>query len=433
MIRARLQDAIRTASDPFALMNRIVSQALVLVPGADGASFEVRPDAENLEYVCAAGELAPHIGLRLPVHASLSGLALLTGDITHTSDALKDPRANAAAVVATRIRSMLCVPVHRDGAGAVLKVSSQHPHAFRDEDVEILQHLAKFMDATLSAASQVANVTADLLAELDGGPSADDPAAPSAVARFVANVMTPGLLDVIESSERIEEVLESRQIEMVIQPIIELSTGDVVAVEALARFPGDVQRPADRWFADARAAGHQVDLEMLAVESALDLIDQLPADVHLAVNVGPATLLDERLAVALQNAPRQRITIELTEHEDFIDYPTLISVTRRLRSTGVRLSIDDTGSGYSGLSHILKLRPDILKIDRDLTDGIDADLVRQSLATALVSFSAGLQAHLIAEGIETPEALDALVGLGVRYGQGFYLGRPAPVAEVFSR
>ena len=146
--RTQLHDAIRNAADPLGLMDRIVAQAVQLVPGADGASFEVRRDTETLEYVCAAGTLGEHLGLRLPVHSSLSGTALLSGAIARTDDALDDPRVNREAVQRTGVRSMLCVPVHDGAEGAsVLKVSSQSPAAFTDADVETLQRLARFMAA----------------------------------------------------------------------------------------------------------------------------------------------------------------------------------------------------------------------------------------------------------------------------------------------
>lgn len=429
--RTPLHDAISEAADPLDLMNRIVAQAVLLVPGADGSSFEVKRDEETLEYVCAAGSLGDFVGLRLPVHASLSGLALLTAGITRTDDALDDPRVNREAVERTGVRSMLCVPVRAHGRGAsVLKVSSRQPSAFTDDDVATLERLASFMDATVGAASEIARVTANLLEEAPGAPTNGGPSA-SDVARFIANVMTPGLLEGVESSQRIEDVIASEAIDIVVQPIVRLDTGELVAVEALARFPGTPQRAPDEWFAEARRSGRGVDLELMAVRSALRLLERLPDHVHLAVNLGPETLLSPRLDDALADVDPRRITIELTEHQRFPDYAVLIERTADLRSAGSLLSIDDTGAGYSGLTHILRLRPDVVKIDRDLTAGVEEDLVRQALVTALVNFAAGFGASVVAEGVESQEALDLLVSLGVRYGQGYHLGRPAPVEVLF--
>ena len=93
--------------------------------------------------------------------------------------------------------------------------------------------------------------------------------------------------------------------------------------------------------------------------------------------------------------------MELTEEAKVDDYPRLSSAISQLRSMGVRLAIDDTGAGFASLAHILKLVPDFIKLDRELTSGIDRDPVRIALASALVSFAAGLGAEIVAEGIET--------------------------------
>jgi EAL domain-containing protein (putative c-di-GMP-specific phosphodiesterase class I) len=425
--RTELHDAIRGAADPLTVMDRIVAQAVLLVPGADGASFEIRRDADTLEYVSAAGTLQDHVGLRLPVQGSLSGTALRTGEIVRTDDARLDERTNREAVERTGLLSMLCVPVQAGaGGGSVLKVSSRQVAAFSDDDVTTLQHLATFLGVIVGAASDIATVTADLLGEVDAKDA--EAATGSTLAHFVANVMRPGLLETVESRQRIEEILESGPLDMLVQPIYDLRTRELVSVEALARFPGD-RRP-DRWFADARAAGLGVELELLAVRSALGLLASIPEHVHLAINVGPETLLGDGLDELLRAAPRDRLTIELTEHQRFTDYGALVQRTATLRDSGVLLSLDDTGSGYSGLTHILNLRPDVVKIDRELTTGIEDDLVRQALTTALVVFAARLEADVVAEGIETSQALDRLVELGVNYGQGYHLGRPMRIDQL---
>jgi EAL domain-containing protein (putative c-di-GMP-specific phosphodiesterase class I) len=100
---------------------------------------------------------------------------------------------------------------------------------------------------------------------------------------------------------------------------------------------------------------------------------------------------------------------------------------------GVRLAIDDTGAGFASLAHILKLTPDIIKLDRELTSRIDHDPVRSTLAAALVTFASRTGAEIVAEGIETGTELEVLRGLGIRYGQGFLLCRPTSANSVPSR
>jgi EAL domain-containing protein (putative c-di-GMP-specific phosphodiesterase class I) len=116
--------------------------------------------------------------------------------------------------------------------------------------------------------------------------------------------------------------------------------------------------------------------------------------------------------------------MELTEEAKVDDYERLSVALERLYAMGVRLAIDDTGAGFASLAHILKLTPHIIKLDRELTSGIDRDPVRVTLASALVSFAAGLGAEIVAEGIEIEAELDMLCDLGIRYGQGFLLSRP---------
>jgi EAL domain-containing protein (putative c-di-GMP-specific phosphodiesterase class I) len=132
----------------------------------------------------------------------------------------------------------------------------------------------------------------------------------------------------------------------------------------------------------------------------------------------------------LRTSESRRIVMELTEQVKVDDYPRLSSALTELRLMGVRLAIDDTGAGFASLAHILKLGPDIIKLDRELTCGIDHDPVRRALAAALVTFAAHTGADIIAEGIETAAELEVLQGLGIRYGQGYFLGRPTSVDSI---
>jgi EAL domain-containing protein (putative c-di-GMP-specific phosphodiesterase class I) len=123
----------------------------------------------------------------------------------------------------------------------------------------------------------------------------------------------------------------------------------------------------------------------------------------------------------------RRLVLELTEHSRVDDYPRLLGSLDALRYQGVRVAVDDTGAGYAGLHHILRLLPDILKLDVDLIRGIDTDPIRRALTGSLVAFAAELGAAVIAEGIETPEELKTLDDLGVTWGQGYHLARPGPL------
>ncbi len=421
-----LHDAIRVAADPMAVLDRIVQQCLDLVPAADGCSLEVRRGALALEYVSASGTLADFVGLQISLNASLSGLSVRTGQVQLCADALDDPRVDRAAVAATGVRSMLCVPLSQQRGGiAVLKVSSRQPGAFSAADADRLGVLARFLDVSVSAASDLARVTADVLTELDRMSHHGWDPEEAASARFVANVLTPGLAELVDARSDVQDVLDSGALDIYLQPVVELTTGGTVGWEALSRFPGENARPPTWWFAAAQAVGLGVELELLALRKALEHRDVPGPGQRLAVNVGPRTVLDPRFAAAL-DGPVDRITIELTEHEVVADYPAVVQALEEQRIRGAKLSVDDTGSGYSGLAHIMRMRPDVIKLDRELVSGIHLDPIKRAMATAVVTFAEAIGATVIAEGIEADEEAQALRSLYVTQCQGYLFGRPEP-------
>ncbi len=230
-----------------------------------------------------------------------------------------------------------------------------------------------------------------------------------------------------ERHARVSRVIEHRDIEMVFQPVVELSTGRVIGAEALARFPGAGSRTPDVWFQDAAHAGLGVELEVTAIARAVEQLGALPADAFLAVNVSPATVTTRAFRAAVAQVQPSRLVLELTEHTGVDDYDELLSALGPLRAVGVRIAIDDAGAGHANLRHILNVRPDIVKLDLTLTRGIDHDPARRALAAALVRFRADIGAMLVAEGIETEGELLTLRSLEVGHGQGYFLGRPAPL------
>ena len=227
--------------------------------------------------------------------------------------------------------------------------------------------------------------------------------------------------------DRIQQVLDDGGPTMVFQPIIELATGKPVGAEALARFPAQPNRTPEEWFADAADVGLGVELELAAIRAAVAQLDALPAGTYLSLNAGPDTVVSPQLHQLLRSAPGSRLVVELTEHIAVADYAALTEALDALRCRGVRLAVDDAGSGFSSLQHILNLRPDIIKLDRTLVEAIDADPARRALAGSLLTFANEIGAQVIAEGIENLREQTVLRRLGVRYGQGFHLGGPGPM------
>ena len=102
----------------------------------------------------------------------------------------------------------------------------------------------------------------------------------------------------------------------------------------------------------------------------------------------------------------------------------------RLRDLGARIAIDDAGAGYSGLQQIIRLRPDVIKLDVSLTKDVDKDLARRSLASAMVQFAHDTKARVVAEGIETEAEMRTVRSLGVEWGQRYHLARPCLASDL---
>jgi EAL domain-containing protein (putative c-di-GMP-specific phosphodiesterase class I) len=229
-----------------------------------------------------------------------------------------------------------------------------------------------------------------------------------------------------EKVARISEVLETGAIEMLFQPIVEIDSGHIAGFESLARFHHPVFRGPDAWFAEAAEVGLGQELELDAICRAVASVPLLPTDTHLALNVSAETATSPMLERIVASMSGVRPVIELTEHTVVDDYDELLVHLDRLRELGALIAVDDAGTGYAGLQHILRLRPDVVKLDRELVMGIDVDPARYALVSALATFAGQIGAVLVAEGIETEPQLTILRDLGIPWGQGFYLAPPAP-------
>jgi len=232
---------------------------------------------------------------------------------------------------------------------------------------------------------------------------------------------------------RLGAVLDAGGPRMVFQPVVDLASRAVIGFEALARFDLEPVRTPDLWFAEADEVGLGEALELSAIASALRSLPEVPSPSRIAVNVTPGTAVSPRLQQVLAAYPGDRIVLEITEHVPVRDYDLLLSALADFRERGVQVAVDDAGAGYAGLHHILRLRPEIIKLDISLTRGIDDDAAKRALGAALVAFAAEIGSVIVAEGIETHDELATLSQLGVQAGQGYLLARPAPLDELLSR
>ena len=331
------------------------------------------------------------VGLRLPVNQTYCG-AMTKGEIPHlVNDAAADDRtADLPLTREAGIGAYVGVPIRLwDGTlyGTLCCLSRSAEPSLNGRDVRFLRVLAE--------------IVAD---QLDR--------------------------DQLETEKRrlewsrIHSILERDSVDVEFQPVFDLLDCSIVSLEALARFWTEPMRSPSVWFAEANEVGLGAELELAAIRSALQRIDDFPEGVALALNVSPATALDPRFCELLLGVA-DRIVIEITEHAQVDDYDALAAALAPLRQRGAQLAIDDVGAGFANLRHILRLAPDIVKLDLSLTQEISRDPARLALATSLVGFAGGVGARIVAEGISSDEDLTSLRALGVDYGQGFYLARPS--------
>ena len=247
-------------------------------------------------------------------------------------------------------------------------------------------------------------------------------------AAVVNGLLRPRLLEQHRAElDRMElrSVLRDHAFRPHFQPIVDLRGGEVVGAEALTRFADGA--PPDVRFREAAVAGLGIDLELATLEAAVTEAKALtPADAWISLNVSPALMLSTsiRSLRTLLDLRDRDVVLELSEQEAVTDYDAMRSALHAA-GDGVRLSIDDAGSGFASLRHILRLQPDFIKLDRSWIHGVDTDPARQAMIAGLRHFADQTGAVLIAEGIERQEEHETLLGLRVDLGQGYLLGRPA--------
>ncbi|MDA8195197.1 MAG: EAL domain-containing protein [Thermaerobacter sp.] len=210
------------------------------------------------------------------------------------------------------------------------------------------------------------------------------------------------------------------------QPIVDLSTGDIIGYESLIR-----GQPASTWaspaqlFAEARRQGQGA-----ALETQCRMLGLAWGSRHLTGKQKLFLNIDGAYStLALTARPPltpSRIALEISEAHNTLEHPDCLQQIQRWRESGFQIVIDDYGVGYAGLGLVLAVQPHIVKIDRLLIAGIDHHTTRQSMVTHFRELALDQGITLLAEGIETEAELRVLQQIGIPLGQGFLLGRPQP-------
>ncbi len=218
-------------------------------------------------------------------------------------------------------------------------------------------------------------------------------------------------------------MIDTRQVHVVFQPIVDLKTQKIFAYEALARTKAPEFGGPMELFAAAVAEGLTGELGRLLRGLALEGCGTHP----LFLNIHPAEL-NEKWVVQPDDPIFQHdkdVYLEITEAVPLTHFRMCQNMLDEVRGRGVHLVVDDLGAGYSNLKYIADLHPRIVKLDRGLIAGLVKDSRLYKLVAAIVRLCGELDSKVVAEGIETKAELEAVTSAGARYGQGYLLAKPA--------
>lgn len=228
---------------------------------------------------------------------------------------------------------------------------------------------------------------------------------------------------VSEKFKQLEEVIENEDVQVVFQPLVDLRTKELFAYEALARTKSPHFSGPPEMFDVAVQMGRAGELGRLVRKLAVEKCKDYP----LFLNVHPDEFGDGWIMQS--DDPiffhHHQIYLEITESVPLKYNDVCHGILKEIRSGGVKLAVDDLGSGYSNLKYISDLRPDIVKLDRGLIAGLARGTRLYRLVTAIVNLCVDMGAKVVAEGVENAQELFAAVDSGAHYGQGFVLARPA--------
>ncbi len=238
-----------------------------------------------------------------------------------------------------------------------------------------------------------------------------------------------------ELRPHLDHILENARLMTLLQPVFDLVEGRMMGYEALSRGPSNSPLHAPQaLFRVAEQHGMLATLDWACVRMALKTFAQLDLSGRLFVNMSPISLLDASFAPDAMLAALDQVgltssqmVIEITENTAALDYGDLRQAVSRLRAAGIEVAIDDLGEGFSSLRLWSELKPAFVKIDKHFIADIHRDPHKIQFVRSIRQLAEGAHSTVIAEGVENVSELAVLKDLGIRYAQGYLIGRPSPV------
>jgi predicted signal transduction protein with EAL and GGDEF domain len=229
-----------------------------------------------------------------------------------------------------------------------------------------------------------------------------------------------------------------REFELYYQPTIDMASGRIVGFEALLRWhhPERGMVPPGEFIALAESIGLIVPLGEWVLRQACTEAARWADEVTVAVNLSPLQFKNANLvqtvtaALAAAGLPPRRLELEITESVLLQENENNPATLHRLRDLGVRIALDDFGTGYSSLSYLRVFPFDRIKIDGSFVKELPHNVECVSIVRAMADLARGLRMATTAEGVETPEQLEALRGYGCTAAQGYLFSRPLPAGEL---
>ncbi|WP_338045196.1 EAL domain-containing protein [Paracraurococcus ruber] len=213
------------------------------------------------------------------------------------------------------------------------------------------------------------------------------------------------------------------------QPVVDLQESRIDAYEALVR--GEHGEGAAHVLGQV-TPDNRYAFDQACRVKAIELAARLGIARQLNINFLPNAVYEPRACIqttlrtaARTGFPLDRLTFEIVESEGIADTPHLLGIIAEYRRHGFRVALDDFGTGHSGLARLVELRPDIVKLDRVLVEGCDADRTRLAVVAGLLRIGTEIGVKMVLEGVETAAEVAALAAVGGRYMQGYFFARPA--------